>query len=896
MQVTSGTGFAYGDDAATLSAADAAPEAAAAPPPETPNSPPPAQAPAAGAAAPSLNGLDPAPPSGAGAWPAFELGVPLAQANPSPVGQMVDWPLPASIAIQLKPELAGTLEEAESARRVWPDPQHRGGAYQSYGDGGGTPDSLPADRAGDAEDLTRPPGAVTAKTATPKPAPASASAAPAPTADPLEIAALELMLADPATQQLIKDFGGPLEPPPTGNAVADSIIARYGSDLASRLNQLQTAQGEVQRQYLLALDAALAAPGPGQPGSVFTPDSETASAPEGLAGLPSRVGQHQGQSGSWVLDPEAFTSAWAQGDSPLQKAYASVHGGAGLQRVTSAPGLEHESTQWMLAGQKLQPLQQASGDSPRQAGRLIDGWERIDPQEPPRLINDELVWFDPERGWVTDPKNLKGNWLDQNFPRLMGVAFAAVGAGGIGAMVAQATGSVVVQGAAMGAVASSLNQYVSTGHVSFKSVLTSALAGGLTAGITELTGLGQSAGSSTASFGQRLMDYTGKATLQGAIQVAVGGKFKDGFVNSLLGSVAGEVGGLIDAQIDQLSQQGSVSESQASTLRLLGRATASALRAVANPGDAAAGMAQEFLSGVLGDAVQDEVGRTARPADPDTSGYALANGDDGLGLKPGGGDGMRWGDTRADNDSLVAGAEQRPIYDFDPHGVWDPEAQGPINATDTPLAWLVPPFNPATGGAGILGGGYSVVRPDGAGGPPGYDPRYDLPTGAPGYKPADPGLGIRVPPFNITVPPVVEFLTTLPAIGVASFADYLMDRRASDILSGNLQAAGVARPADTDAHHIVPYGDSRAAGIRQLLERFDIDINSADNGVFLPNKPDSAAPGSYHPRLNNRDYYDQLREDFIGVSSRQEAQDVLSRIRSQLLNGTYPGSRARSGR
>ncbi|WP_415134271.1 AHH domain-containing protein [Ottowia sp.] len=78
-----------------------------------------------------------------------------------------------------------------------------------------------------------------------------------------------------------------------------------------------------------------------------------------------------------------------------------------------------------------------------------------------------------------------------------------------------------------------------------------------------------------------------------------------------------------------------------------------------------------------------------------------------------------------------------------------------------------------------------------------------------------------------------------------------------------------------------------------MLERFDIDINSPDNGVFLPNKPSSEAPGSYHPRLNNRDYYEQLNIDFEGVSSRQEALDVLRNIRDQLLSGTYPGSRLR---
>ena len=71
------------------------------------------------------------------------------------------------------------------------------------------------------------------------------------------------------------------------------------------------------------------------------------------------------------------------------------------------------------------------------------------------------------------------------------------------------------------------------------------------------------------------MEYTGRASVQGAIQAVLGGDFRDGFVNSLLGSVAGEVTAQLNAQIGQM--QG-LSASEASALRLLTRATGSALR------------------------------------------------------------------------------------------------------------------------------------------------------------------------------------------------------------------------------------------------------------------------------------------------------------------------------
>jgi hypothetical protein len=121
--------------------------------------------------------------------------------------------------------------------------------------------------------------------------------------------------------------------------------------------------------------------------------------------------------------------------------------------------------------------------------------------------------------------------------------------------------------------------------------------------------------------------------------------------------------------------------------------------------------------------------------------------------------------------------------------------------------------------------------------------------------------------------------------------DNLVLKSASDILGENLEAAGQTRPAGSAAHHIVPYGDRRAVGLRTTLDNLGIDINSADNGVFLPQVPGSTAPGAYHPSLNSDAYHEQLRLDLLGVESRQRALDILNDIRSQLLNGTYPGSK-----
>jgi A nuclease family of the HNH/ENDO VII superfamily with conserved AHH len=131
----------------------------------------------------------------------------------------------------------------------------------------------------------------------------------------------------------------------------------------------------------------------------------------------------------------------------------------------------------------------------------------------------------------------------------------------------------------------------------------------------------------------------------------------------------------------------------------------------------------------------------------------------------------------------------------------------------------------------------------------------------------------------------------LPVRVLGGLLENLMLKRPSDILGENLEAAGYTRPDDSAAHHMVPEGDKRANNLKIKLGNLGIDINSADNGVFLPQVPGSTAPGAYHPKLNNTKYHDQLQLDFEGVNSKNDALDVLGRIRGQLLNGTYPGSK-----
>ena len=92
----------------------------------------------------------------------------------------------------------------------------------------------------------------------------------------------------------------------------------------------------------------------------------------------------------------------------------------------------------------------------------------------------------------------------------------------------------------------------------------------------------------------------------------------------------------------------------------------------------------------------------------------------------------------------------------------------------------------------------------------------------------------------------------------------------------------------TAAHHIVAHGRKIAAPAQNVLTRFNIHIDDAANGVFLPDRAASAAPGMYHRTLHTTRYYQAVNQALTSARTRQKALDILDDIRTELLNGTFP--------
>ncbi|EJO5347964.1 AHH domain-containing protein [Clostridium botulinum] len=107
-------------------------------------------------------------------------------------------------------------------------------------------------------------------------------------------------------------------------------------------------------------------------------------------------------------------------------------------------------------------------------------------------------------------------------------------------------------------------------------------------------------------------------------------------------------------------------------------------------------------------------------------------------------------------------------------------------------------------------------------------------------------------------------------------------------LRKNMIKSGIEVPDYANvAHHIVAGTDKRAVRLRNILKKYDININSSENGVFLPTVRDVSA-SAYHRSLHTDIYYENVERLFINISSKEEAVGILQKIREKLIQGTFP--------
>lgn len=135
--------------------------------------------------------------------------------------------------------------------------------------------------------------------------------------------------------------------------------------------------------------------------------------------------------------------------------------------------------------------------------------------------------------------------------------------------------------------------------------------------------------------------------------------------------------------------------------------------------------------------------------------------------------------------------------------------------------------------------------------------------------------------------------------GAAAAAAFRQSRASSRVLERNLLAQGMKKGAGFHTHHMVAGADARALKARQILDKFGIDINSAENGIFLPGS--DAMKNGYkgklplHPRIHTKEYHEWVYEQLKRAKSGDEARELLKTIREGIESGKEPWKQATDG-
>ncbi|MBE1874807.1 RHS repeat-associated core domain-containing protein, partial [Myceligenerans pegani] len=148
-------------------------------------------------------------------------------------------------------------------------------------------------------------------------------------------------------------------------------------------------------------------------------------------------------------------------------------------------------------------------------------------------------------------------------------------------------------------------------------------------------------------------------------------------------------------------------------------------------------------------------------------------------------------------------------------------------------------------------------------------------------RPVDFGAHERGAAYNLAVDGIHTYHVGVDAI--------LVHNHCSKRLAANILATGNwTRLPGEHAHHIVPGGHPGAAPARAVLKRFNIDIDAASNGVFLPGYKSSPNPRGATEHLgytNTQPYIDMVNQRMGAVTTRRGALQELASIRYDLLAG-----------
>lgn len=102
-----------------------------------------------------------------------------------------------------------------------------------------------------------------------------------------------------------------------------------------------------------------------------------------------------------------------------------------------------------------------------------------------------------------------------------------------------------------------------------------------------------------------------------------------------------------------------------------------------------------------------------------------------------------------------------------------------------------------------------------------------------------------------------------------------------------IEEANVAKAfGGTAAHHVIEGSDKAATKSREILKKFKIGINDAENGVLLPTDELSIYKGAIHNTNHSDAYSSYVYNKIKNVKSQEELIIRLTEIKRSLINGS----------
>lgn len=90
--------------------------------------------------------------------------------------------------------------------------------------------------------------------------------------------------------------------------------------------------------------------------------------------------------------------------------------------------------------------------------------------------------------------------------------------------------------------------------------------------------------------------------------------------------------------------------------------------------------------------------------------------------------------------------------------------------------------------------------------------------------------------------------------------------------------------SNSRAHHIV--GDNEySSESKAILKKYDIDINSPENGIFLPPNETSDLHGTIHEGKHTKAYNDEITQRLRIATCKEDVIEILDSIKEDLYNG-----------